>query len=98
MAQEPRHSQRVNAEVPVRLQDRTSGVTRDIGPSGIYFVVSEKLQVGEQIRFSVEFEDPSGGVLHLDCIGSVVRVEENEGKSGVAVAVTESRLERRSRP
>ena len=98
MAQEPRHSQRVNAEVPVRLVDRSSGVTRDVSPSGIYFVVTEKLQVGEQIRFSVEFEDPSGGVLHLDCIGSVVRVEENEGKLGVAVALSESKLERRGRP
>jgi hypothetical protein len=97
MAKEPRHSSRVNAEVPIQLQDRTSGVTRDISPSGVYFVINENLQVGELIRFSMEFEDPTGGTLHLDCTGKVVRVEQTAGKSGVAVAITESKLGRRRR-
>jgi hypothetical protein len=97
MAKEPRQSWRVGAEVPIRLQDRTSGVTRDISPTGVYFVISESLQVGESIRFSMEFDDPTGGVLHLDCTGKVVRVEQTAGKSGVAVAITESKLGRRRR-
>ena len=95
MAKVPRQSQRVNAEIPIRLQDRSSGVTRDISPSGVYFVIGEKLEPGDQIRFTMEFDDPTGGVLHLDCVGKVVRVEESAGKCGVAVAISESHLERR---
>ena len=95
MAKEPRQSQRVNAEVPVRLEGN-SGLTRDISPNGVYFVIGEKLEAGQQIHFSIEFDDPGGGVLYLDCIGKVVRVEETGGKSGVAATITQSRLERRA--
>lgn len=95
MAKEPRQSQRVNATVPVRLDNDATGITRDISPSGVYFVISEKLEAGQTIRFTVEFEDPGGGPLHLDCVGTVVRIEEAGGKSGVAVTITESRLDRR---
>src|SRR5881394_570714 len=95
MATEPRQSQRVGAEVTVRLQNSASGVTRDISPSGVFFVVGEKLESGQVIRFTLEFEDPAGGPLHLNCVGKVVRVEEAGGKRGVAVMITESVLERR---
>jgi hypothetical protein len=95
MASEPRQSQRVNAEVAVRLQNNASGVTRDISPSGVYFVVNDSLQGGQMIRFTLEFDDPAGGPLHLDCVGQVVRVEEAAGKKGVAVMITESSLVRR---
>lgn len=102
MAREPRQNDRVNAEVPVRLEDGTGGVTRNISPGGVYFVVDEKLSAGQSIRFSIEFTHPAGpadaGVLHLDCVGSVVRVEEAHGKRGVAVKIVESRLERREMP
>ena len=95
MAAEPRRSERVNAEVTVRLEDRTSGMTRDISPNGVYFVIGETVEEGQQIRFTLEFEDPGGGPLHLNCVGKVVRVEEAGGKRGVAVAIVEQKLERR---
>jgi hypothetical protein len=95
MATEPRQSQRVNAEVSVRLQNNASGITRDISPSGVYFVIDETVADGQPIRFTLEFEDPAGGVLHLNCSGHVVRVEESGGKRGVAVRIAESSLERR---
>ena len=102
MAREPRQNDRVNAEVPVRLEDGTSGVTRNISPGGVYFIVDEKLAEGQSIRFSIEFTHPASpadsGVLHLECIGNVVRVEEAHGKRGVAVKIVESRLERRELP
>ena len=96
MAERPRQSQRVNAEVPVRLENRVAGVTRDISPTDVYFTISDKLETGQEIRFSIEFGDPSGGVLCLECLGKVVRVEESPGKCGVAATIIESRLERRS--
>jgi hypothetical protein len=95
MAAEPRRSQRVNAEVTVRLEDRASGITRDISPNGVYFVIGESLEEGQHIRFTLEFEDPGGGPLHLNCVGRIVRVEDANGKRGVAVAITEQKLERR---
>ena len=95
MAAEPRRSERVNAEVTVRLEDRASGVTRDISPNGVYFVIGETLEAGQNIRFTLEFEDPGGGPLHLNCVGKVVRVEEAGGKRGVAVSIIEQKLERR---
>ena len=95
MAAEPRRSERVNAEVKVRLEDRTSGITRDISPNGVYFVVAETLEEGQNIRFTLEFEDPGGGPLHLNCVGQVVRVEDAGGKRGVAVKIVEQKLERR---
>jgi hypothetical protein len=63
----------------------------------VYFVVADKLEVGELIRFSMEFDDPTGGEVHLDCVGKVVRVEGSGGKSGVAAVITESKLQRRVR-
>ncbi len=97
MAREPRQNDRVNASVTVRMDDAT-GMTRDISPSGVYFVIGEKLETGQTIRFSLEFTDPSGGMLHLNCVGRVVRVEDAAGKIGAAVAITESQLERRGAP
>ena len=95
MAREPRQSQRVNAEVTVRLENRTSGLTRDISPNGVYFVIGDKLEQGQIIRFTLEFEDRAGGPLHLNCAGEVVRIEEAGGKRGVAVKIIEQKLERR---
>jgi len=99
MAQEPRRHNRVKSEVPVELDDGTSGITRDISPSGIFFMGPGRPQKGQAIRFTLEFvnpADPSGKML-LACLGEVVRVEQADGKYGVAVAITESRIERRSR-
>ena len=98
MADEPRRHNRVQSEVPVELEDGTSGLTRDISPSGIFFVSPGTPQKGQAIRFTLEFAnpaDPSGKML-LACQGEVVRVEEAGGRVGVAVDITESRIERRA--
>jgi hypothetical protein len=99
MANEPRRHDRVKSEIPVELDDGTSGITRDISPSGIFFVGPARPQKGEAIRFTLEFANPSdpSAKMLLACLGEVVRVEEGDGKYGVAVAITESRIERRSR-
>jgi hypothetical protein len=94
MGRDSRKNERVNAVIPVRLEDGHDGITRDLSPAGVYFVTAEKLRDGEPIRFTLEF-DNAMGKLYLDCSGQVVRVEDREGKVGVAVKITESRLERR---
>ena len=94
-----RASERVNTEVAVRVGDLISGITRDISPSGVFFIIDEKLAPRQSIRFSIEFDDPTNNasILQLDCTGKVVRIENVDGKCGVAVAITESHLERRDR-
>ena len=90
---------RVEAEVPVRLENGVTGVTRDMSAIGIYFVVGEDVQPGDVLQVSIEFNNPGDpkGILRLLCSVEVVRVEELEGKRGVAVKITESRLERLER-
>jgi hypothetical protein len=93
MSRPPRRHDRVNAVVPVRMDSGKEGITRDLSPAGVYFVTGENLRPGEVLRFTVEFDSPSGK-LFLDCSGEVVRVEDANGRTGVAVKITESRLER----
>lgn len=95
MAKTPRKHERVAAAIPVRLEAGGEGMTRDLSPAGVYFVVNEGFHVRDSIRFTLEFDTPSGK-LYLDCVGEVVRLEESEGRAGVAVKITESRLERRN--
>jgi hypothetical protein len=94
MAGDSRKSVRVNAKVPVRLEDDSRGTTRDVSPSGVYFLADGEIENGQSIRFAIEFADVAGRPLHLTCVGRVVRVEESGGSRGVAVAILESRLER----
>jgi len=78
MAAEPRRSQRVNAEVTVRLEDRASGITRDISPNGVYFVIGETLEEGQNIRFTLAYVPPlailiAGGLREKGLLNRQVR-------------------------
>ena len=94
MSDGARQFQRVNATIPVRLDDGGDGVTRDLAPGGVFFVTDANLDKGSAIHFTLEFEHPSTKLM-LDCVGEVVRVEKTNGKLGVAVKITKSQLERR---
>jgi len=95
MSRQPRESERVDARVCVKLEDGSAGETRNLSPSGIYLVTDAQMRVGSGVRFSVEFQEV-GGSFHLDCVGEIVRMESVEGKTGVGVRITQSRLERRA--
>jgi len=88
-----RMQERVGAEIPVQFTDGASGVTRNVSPSGLFFVTDSDMSVGQTLRFSLEFDHP-GGRLTLDCLARVVRVESSEGKRGIGAVIVESRLER----
>jgi hypothetical protein len=94
MSDGARQFQRVNATIPVRLDDGGDGVTRDLAPGGVFFVTEADLRPGSPIHFTLEFEHPTTKLM-LDCVGEVVRVEKTNGKTGVAVKITRSQLERR---
>ena len=90
-----REHKRLQAAVPVRLEDGTNGLTRDISPTGVFFVTDKKMEPGNSVHFTIEFDNP-GGKFHLDCTGEIVRVERVDEKIGIAARITESRLERRN--
>ena len=93
MAELRRAQQRVSAVLPVKVDGRAAGVTRDISPSGIFFETDLDMAGGSTIHFTLEFDNPSGKLL-LECSGEIVRVEKAGGKIGVAAKIVESRLER----
>ena len=85
----------MEAEVPIRFNGSGSGITRDMSASGVYFVADQHIEPGQSIKFAIDIEGPTGP-LCLWCTGQVLRVEDVAGKTGVAVTLTESRLERRN--
>ncbi len=97
MSSDLRNNDRVNSKLRVRMADDVTGVTRDVSPSGVYFTVDQQLETGQTIHFTLEFDSPMGRgeCLHLDCVGTVVRVEDDGLTRGAAVSIVESRLERR---
>ena len=92
-----RAEERVSAAWPVDLGAAT-GVTCDVSASGMFFETDATYALGNEITFGVELDTP-GGKLILRCRGSIVRLEPRENRVGVAVKITESRLEvARSKP
>ena len=88
-----RTQQRVSAAVPVTVDGARTGMTRNMSPSGIFFETDAEMRIGESIHFSVTFDSPPGKLM-LECRGEIVRVEDVGGRTGVAVKIVESRLER----
>jgi len=95
-----RQARRYRIAVPVEL-DHGTGLTRDISTSGVFFETDQSCSVGTTLSFSLVLEhaDPRGP-MRLHCRGEVVRVEQKEGKVGVAVCFTSYRfdLHEQSRP
>jgi len=86
-----RQHERVAASIPVSIEGGVKGETVNVSPSGVYFVVDRDMEMGSPLRLTLEFESPSGK-LFLECSAQVVRVDRGDGKVGVAVRITDSRL------
>jgi hypothetical protein len=91
MEQRRRKEERIAAALPVR-GGQFQGVTRDVSASGVYFETVVPFTASSEVAFHIEL-DSSAGKLRLLCRGSVIRVESKGDKTGVAVKITESRLE-----
>jgi len=87
-----RREERVPTALPVRLSEGTTGVTRDVSASGVFFETDKECVAGSEISFAIEVDGPTGKMM-LKCQGRVVRVEQRDGKIGVAAKIVESRLE-----
>ena len=95
MARNSRKFDRVNANLPIKLDSGAAGTTRNLSPTGLYFVLEAGLEVSQHISFTLDFETPTGP-LQLNGTAQVVRVEDAHGKLGVGARIVESRLERAS--
>ena len=86
--QERRRAQRYRLAVPVRLQDGSTGITRNISTSGIFFETGRAHSIGDTFTLSVHLREAS-----IQCEGRVVRLEQVEGKFGIAVDLTSYRFD-----
>lgn len=90
MEPEKRRQQRIPIALPVYLKN-TTGVTRDVSATGVFFWTGYACMRGDFIRFEVELHRPIGK-LKLNCQGDVVRTEPGESTTGVAVRITQSSM------
>ena len=86
-----RREERVPTELPVRLDEGASGVAKNVSASGVFFETSGDHAPGSEISFVIELDGPEGK-LELNCKGRIVRVEQRDGKVGVAAKIIDSNM------
>lgn len=90
-----RTSRRFTMALPITL--RNAGVkgselkaeTRDVSFRGLYFTTDDGVEVGTQIEFVLTLpkQITLATDVHIHCTGLVVRVEPNDGRTGVAAQI-----------
>ena len=90
---ELRREQRFRSTYPVFLGN-TLCATRDISASGVYFWKDGMCMYapGDSIHFSIELDTPKGRLM-WKCQGTVVRAEPIGRMAGVAVRMTDVKME-----
>ncbi|HUK53291.1 MAG TPA: PilZ domain-containing protein [Candidatus Binatia bacterium] len=93
---ERRASRRFNMNLPltIRFSSGTLKVqqearTRDVSFRGLYFVIDSSFQAGMPVEFVLTLpkEVTMAGDVHIQCYGTVVRVEDFESRRGVAARI-----------
>ncbi len=71
-------------EVPLRVAE-----TRDISFRGLYFILDSGQNVGGAIEFVLTLpkEITMAGDVRIRCFGEVVRVDDNDGRRGIAAKI-----------
>ena len=90
-SEETRREERIPASLPVKTHMGVC-LSRDISASAVFIESSSSFNIGDEVKFEIEFDSPSGKLI-FKCSGGVVRVEDREGKFGAAVKVIESVME-----
>ncbi len=93
---ERRMSRRFNMNLPlmIRFQNGTLKVeqearTRDVSFRGLYFVIDSAFQTGMPVEFVLTLPKvvTMAVDVHIQCYGTVVRVEDFESRRGVAARI-----------
>ncbi len=87
---EQRKATRFNGEILLELQEGR-GLASNFSSDGVYFHTDQVLCINEPIDFVMLLEHT--GTVKVHCSGKVLRVEADQGMSGVAVAITAHRFE-----
>ncbi len=78
------------------MLDKAVGYTQDISASGIYatlLVPAAQLCPGASVRLEMLFDHTNpNGPLKVACEGEVVRVDQRDGRAGVAARITSYRF------
>jgi hypothetical protein len=78
---------------------RSTGLSRDVSASGVFFETDASVSPGQVITFSFTLNDVYPELrLALQCKGKIVRVEQHEGRLGVAATIESWSLEPSARP
>ena len=97
-ASERRTSRRFNMSLPLSVRvgpeetgaalDRTAE-TRDVSFRGLYFLIDSKVEPGSPIEFVLTLpkEITMAGDVRIRCFGQVVRVDDHNGRRGVAARI-----------
>jgi len=86
-----RQAVRYQGEIPLKIK-QGMGFTRNFSTSGLYFVTDQPVSMGEHLELVMLLEHQTQG-LRVRCLADVVRVEQNSGKSCVAVTITKHLFE-----
>ena len=76
---------RIETRLPVKLADM-DGSTVNISATGVFFEMGKDQKEGSIIEFSIELSTP-GGPFVLACRAEVVRVQEINGRYGIATKI-----------
>ncbi|HVZ47415.1 MAG TPA: PilZ domain-containing protein [Gemmatimonadaceae bacterium] len=80
-----RHAPRYRVDAPVEFIVG-NGVARDLSTTGLYFICEKPLQVGYQLTLTIQLDDTVADMpVKMECKGTIVRVEDMDGRIGVAV-------------
>ena len=82
-----RKEERFDTELPISLE-AGQGLARNVSASGIYFVTDVALQVGQQVKFTMQFENFPSGQIAVNCVARVVRLEERGASRGVGASIS----------
>ena len=83
-----RQADRFDTELPVEVNG-AQGLTRNISASGVYFETDVLQAPGTRVSFTVEMH-VNGKKMNMVCEGEIVRVEQRNGKIGVAAQLVNS--------
>ncbi|MES3004220.1 MAG: PilZ domain-containing protein [Pseudomonadota bacterium] len=90
MTVEQRTEPRESLALPLRLEDGTWAVTRNISVSGMYLEIRGDHTLGASVVFEMAVMNSH---MRFTAEGQIVRVEHRDGVTGLAVELRDSKLE-----
>jgi hypothetical protein len=76
--------------LPLKLGDGAQGVTRDISPSGLFFHICGPHELSGILVFELTLDEAR---MKFTAEGRIVRIEQRDGCTGIAVQLISPRLE-----